>query len=226
MSGMFERKNLAKCKRICLRLKELRESKNVSLTEMHRKTNISKKHLEALEACNFKALPTGDIYHKNFIKRYLGALGVNASPYIRQLEEEEISFKKKKERTHPKKSIHSSRFGNVPAMVRIGTIVAILLVIAAYLGFQVKRIVDPPKLILVAPVNGLVSNETNIVVQGQTEEEARVSINGTEIMNNERGQFQESVDLAPGLNTITITAEKKHGKTTSETRFVVLKVDE
>jgi hypothetical protein len=42
-------------------------------------------------------------------------------------------------------------------------------------------------------------------------------------MVNEQGHFETKVDLTTGLNTITILATKKHGKTTAITRHIVVK---
>ena len=190
---------------------------------MEKKTNISRKHLQALESCTFSELPDGSIYHKNYLKRYLEALDVDAAAYIKQFEEEELRYMKQPKTSHPRKHIHHLHFGNLPGLIRYAGVAVVILIIAGYLGYQIKHIVDPPKMTVLSPQNGLISDQSSVTVQGKTEKEVRVSINGTEIMNNEEGIFEQSIDLTPGLNTITITAEKKHGKTTVETRHVVLK---
>jgi ribosomal 50S subunit-recycling heat shock protein len=63
-------------------------------------------------------------------------------------------------------------------------------------------------------------------VQGETEPEAQITINGQETKNSEKGQFKEEISLAEGVNTITFVVKKKHGKTTTETRHVVYKAKE
>ena len=92
-----------------------------------------------------------------------------------------------------------------------------------YLGLQVNNILQPPKLNLYSPQNGYVSDEASVDVQGQTENGVKILINGTDVAVHEDGGFVEVVDLTPGLNTITVTAEKKHGKSVTEVRHVVLK---
>ena len=74
-----------------------------------------------------------------------------------------------------------------------------------------------------SPQNGYITNANPLVVRGETEPEVYISINGEEIVHYEAGQFETSIYLAPGVNTITISATKKHGKTTTETRHVILK---
>lgn len=219
----FQKKSLTPAKRICFRLKDVREGKGVSVEALAEQTKIDKKYLEALEACDFDALPSGAVYQKNFVKRYLEALAIDPAPFLEQFIEEEIRYMRAKENAHPKKHIAQVWLGNIPSLVRYALVAAVVLVIIGYLAIQVKNIIEPPTLVLLSPENGSVSNQSVVTVQGATETEARVSINGKDIMNNEEGKFDEMVTLRPGLNVITVTAEKKHGKKTTETRYVVLK---
>jgi len=53
-----------------------------------------------------------------------------------------------------------------------------------------------------------------------------VSVNGKDVGTNEKGVFEAQIDLSVGVNTLTIEAKKKHGKTTQEVRHVVLKASE
>lgn len=224
-AALFKKKELEPCKRVCLRLKQLREEHMVSLAEMAARTNISRQHLEAIETCDFKKLPDGVIYHKNFVRRYLEALGIDPAPYITQFQEEETQ-----NIPHPKKGtprrISFLQFGNLPATIRLCAIAVVMLIFVGYLGYQVKRIVEPPALTLVSPQNGMVSDQQSILVQGTTEQEALITINGEAIQNSEHGTFEQLIDLSPGLNTITIVAQKKHGKTTQETRYIVLRANQ
>ena len=69
----------------------------------------------------------------------------------------------------------------------------------------------------------MVTDDFSLVVQGKTDKEVAVTINGIVVPPNTSGQFNERVDLAPGMNTITVTAKRKHGKTTTEIRHVILR---
>lgn len=216
----FKKKTLTVTKRICLLLKEAREAKGLSLEDMVGKTKISKQHLKALEECRFRDLPTAVVYQKNFVRAYVEALDLNPAPFLSQyLEEEKVKFKIK----HPHRMIRQKWFGNLPSLLRFGAVILVMLVVGVYLGFQIKRIIEPPKLILYSPPEGYIAEVPSVLVQGETDREVRVYLNGQEIKNNEQGQFKELIDLSLGVNTIVITVEKKHGKKTSETRHVVLK---
>lgn len=217
----FKKKTIEPTKRVCLRLKEAREQKGISLDRISARTKIDKRYLHALEECRFEDLPEAVIYQKNFIKRYLETIGVNPAPYIAQFLMEERPDKPTV--VHPKKNIRRLRFHNIPLFVRYAIMASIIFGFFGYIAFQVANILEPPQLIIHAPQNGLVTGRTSIDITGQTNPEVRVTVNGKEIMNNDRGEFEETIDLSPGINELMVSAEKKHGKTTVEARYVILK---
>lgn len=220
MTGVFTKKELTPPQRVCFRLKEAREEKNIGLEEMEKKTLISKKYLQALEECRFRDIPYPAVYQKNFVKKYVEALGLEPEPFMKQyLIEESVKEKKQK----PNKDIARSRWCFLPTVLRFGGLFLLALIFISYLGWQVKRIVEPPRLVIYSPAEGMITDERNIFVQGETEKESVVLLNGREIKNGENGQFKEEVSLSAGVNTLEIVVQKKHGKTTTETRHVVFK---
>lgn len=223
---MFQKKELTTTPRVCLRLKSVRDAKQLTLDQLSRKTNIAVMHLKAIEACDFDALPEGDIYRKHFVRRYAEALGVDADSYLSQFVEEERQVPPSQQEIRERRREMKTLLSNVPATLRRCAAAVAVLVFVSYLGFQVKRIVQPPQLTLLSPVDGMVSQAEEVVVKGATEREARVTVNGEEIQNSEEGTFEQSIVLTPGLNTITVTAQKKHGKQIEETRYIVLRNDQ
>lgn len=219
-SASFIKKNLTPSERVCFRLRALRQEKNVGLEEMEKKTLISKKYLQALEECRFRDIPYSAVYQKNFVKKYVEALGLEPEPFMRQyLIEESVREKKLK----PNKDIAKSRWCFLPTVLRFGALFLLALIFIGYLGWQVKRIVEPPRLVIYSPIEGMITEEQNIFVQGETEKESVVLLNGREIKNGENGQFKEEISLSAGVNTLEIVVKKKHGKTTMEVRHVVYK---
>jgi len=224
-ASLFTKKDLIPPSRVCLRLKEAREQKNVSLDELERKTMISKKYLQALEDCRFKDIPYPAVYQKNFLKKYVEALGLESYSFIKQYLVEE-SVKEKKFVKKPNNNKLQSRWYLLPIILRYGVLVLLALICIGYLGWQVRRIVQPPQLTIFSPQEGYVTTKNILLISGETEREAHVSINGQDIKNSELGQFKQEIVLADGVNTISIIAQKKHGKTTTETRHVVYKAKE
>lgn len=220
---VFDIKLLSAPKRVCFRLKEMREAKHLSLAELSARTRVSQKYLEALEACDFRSIPFAVVYKKNILKRYAEALGADAAEMVRQFEEEEMVHEPAP--APPGKNSTAGRLQNIPMLVRGLFLVGMLAIMIGYLGLQVKHIIDPPALQVFSPHDGFVTTEQTVVVQGRAEREVRISINGRSIGATDDGQFKEVLDLSPGMNAITIAAEKKHGKTTTATRYVILKTN-
>ncbi|MBT4120884.1 MAG: hypothetical protein HOA57_01430 [Candidatus Magasanikbacteria bacterium] len=222
--SVFKKKKLNPPKRVCLRLKEARESCGFSLERLSKKTKISKDFLQALEECRFQDLPKAEIYQKNFVKSYLEALSIDPGPYLQQYLSEESD--KKKKMVHPNKEVKRNYLHDLPAFLRYGFVIIFLLSLFFYLGMQVKNIVEPPRLEVYSPPQGFITNEMSMVLNGETDKEVSVSLNGKDIGTDEEGNFEEVIDLSPGVNTLTIEARKKHGKTTREVRHVTLKIED
>lgn len=219
MEAAFTKKQLAHVDRVCYRLKGARESAGMTIEELVKKTKMQRHHVEALESCCFERLPGGDIYRRQFIKSYLKAIDVNPTTFLFQYNSEEAEEKPAMHPTVAKRH----QFQNLPAYLRLGSMVITAFLIIGYLGWQIKYIIEPPDMVLTNPPNGFVTTDSALVVHGETNKEVFIAINGKDVPNNGSGQFQERLDLAPGVNTITISAKRKYGKSTTIIRQVVFK---
>ncbi len=219
---LFSKKKIETSKRVCIRLKEAREAAGLTLDEVVEKTKIQKQYLRALEACEFDKLPMSGVYQRHFIKRYLRALGRKPESFLPQFVQEEQPTQTP-DCQHPHFFVRARNLHNLPLVVRSACLIALVAILIGYLGLQIKHIVEPPKLVLQSPLDGFITDDIAIMVQGETEKETTISINGKEISNNGTGQFQEQIDLQPGINTLIISAKKKYGKTTTMTRHVILR---
>jgi DnaJ-class molecular chaperone len=78
-------------------IKMLRTSKEISLEEIYRKTNIPKKTLEDIEEENFEELPAF-VYLKGFLKNYAKILGIDetrmVNGYVKRYREWKNTFQK------------------------------------------------------------------------------------------------------------------------------------
>ncbi|KKW42810.1 MAG: Transcriptional regulator [Candidatus Magasanikbacteria bacterium GW2011_GWA2_56_11] len=218
----FTKKSLTSPYRVCLRLKQAREERGVSLEAIAEKTKINKCYLAALEECRFDDLKLPPLYQKNFVKKYVSALGLDPEPYVTQFFIEELDLSDRSD-CHPKKTPRLSSLSNLPRLLRAGAVGLITLVLVLYLGLQVKNTLEPPRLALSSPLNGFIAHKNSIAIIGATDPEVKVSINGQQIKSDETGRFNESVTLNPGINTIVVSAEKKHGQITEETRHIIYK---
>lgn len=221
MTSLFQKKEITPPKRVCLCLKEARERKGISLEEMSLRTRMSKSQLAALEDCRFQDLPFAPVYQKHLIKAYMASLGMDAAGFVAQFDTEEAPVKK-----HLPLAIRTpsfSRFLSLPLVLRVGAVICITIGCITYLGFQVKGILEPPELTIYSPQQGYILNTPNLRVTGKTDPEVRVLINGTKVMQGESGDFSANLNLTTGVNTIVISAQRKHGKITTATRHVVVR---
>jgi len=196
-------------------LKKLREEKGMSLSELENITHIPKKYLLAIEEHQTKNLPPAKAYRLAYIRGYAKALDINFEQ-LKQILDEKLVHKK----CVFEKIQSPSNFSFYFLWRNLG-LVAIILAFCGYIAWQVKGIIEPPKLSIFNPVEGFVSALPSLPIQGETAKETRLTINGQDIMINEQGIFKSNIDLFKGVNTITITAINKHGKSTTEVRHVI-----
>jgi len=216
----FQKKKLDHPQRVCLCLKETRQSAGLSLEVLSEQTKISKKYLLALEDCRFEEIPYGPTYQKHFLRRYAEALELPAETIVEQFLTEE-------DQREPNQSkpptVGERRFRNLPGILKNVGIAVVAIAAMSYLGWQIRSMITPPELLVFSPADGYVTESPIIKIHGQTSSIARVYLNGQELPTNGGGRFEQELTLSPGINTITLSAKKRHGKTTELTRHVIVK---
>lgn len=219
----FKKKNVVPLDRVCFRLKALRENAGVSLEELAEKTKINRPYLEALEECNFSRLNVSPMYLKNFVKKYVQALGGDSRPYLDQLADQELGTPEKTRVAGPTHQKYSFHMSDIPGAIRFGVLGLVVVGLFSYLGLHVNNILKPPQLLVANPTDGYISKENSIMISGSSEPETKIMVNDVVIKNDQVGNFSETITLTPGINTLTIKAENKHGRITKDTRHVIYK---
>jgi cytoskeletal protein RodZ len=182
---------------------------------------VPAKYIEALEKNHFSDLPKAKVFRQNYVREYAKFLHLDEEEALEQFTKE--NGYKGLEIVHPKQSVRNAPLFSISILARNLLIACFILLFAGYLAWQVKRVLEPPRLIVYNPAEGITMTERTVNVQGETEKECKLAINGQEIMPDEKGRFNLQVDLSDGLNTIVITATKKHGKVSTVTRHIVVK---
>lgn len=221
MVAVFCVKNLESQMRVGERLKKSREAKELTLDDVYKKTRIPLKYLEAIESGNFKALPPAKAHRLAYIREYVEALNLNPASFLYQFSQEADLTNYIP--TIPHRGLKLWAFNSLSNIFKNATVAILLVGFLGYLTWQVNGILQPPKLTVFTPADGYISSKLMALVQGETEKEVRLTVNGKDIMPNNNGRFEIPVDLSNGVNTITISAIKKHGKITTVTRHVIVK---
>ena len=96
-------------------------------------------------------------------------------------------------------------------VIVIGTVIGIV----NYLGNRGTS--NAPDLLITTPADQEVVEGDNVLIEGNTDEDATVKINGSEVeVDNETGRFSKEITLNEGENSIGVIAEK-NGKRSEAT---------
>lgn len=215
----FSAKKLAPPLRLGEKLRKSREEQGLNAEAFSLQVGIPKEHLFSLEQNNFTQLPRARVFRVAYLRSYSSALNLKQDLILKQFAEEggwdDIKFE------HPAESYRNTRLRTLSVLIRNVFIGAFIIIFVGYLIWQVRGILTPPKLQVFSPLEGAIIKAQNVVVQGETERESRLTINDQEVRPNEQGRFESPVDLSNGINIITISAVKKHGKSTTITRHII-----
>lgn len=201
-------------------LKESRLQKGLTLATVEQATKIREKFLRAIEADEFSSLPSIS-YAKGFIRNYASYLGISQDVIM--------AFFRRQTHESPKSTLLPKGVAdplNKPLLRLtpgrfLGLVVSgLVLVFLAYFLTQYIQIGQTPKLVLSAPQNQQIIAQSRVVVEGTTDNDATVTINGVSVIIRDDGRFYDQVPLTPGVNKLIITATSKFGKTKTEVREV------
>ena len=210
---------------IALELKKARIDKNLSLEKAAKKTNINKKYLLALEEGEFDKLPTG-IYQKNFLREYARFLGLNAKELLNIFDQELRSRDCAQAKPFARKAPQARFFITLPKIIRRAIIITIISICLIYLAYYISNITAPPQLTIIYPEENLSTSQSTLMVSGQTEAETNILINEEEVLPDPNGFFSLEISLKPGLNTVTIIAQKKYGQENIVERIILMNSEE
>ncbi|MFH0819007.1 MAG: helix-turn-helix domain-containing protein [Patescibacteria group bacterium] len=205
----FSQKKILSSQTLGDKLKRARRESGLSLQEIGARLKINYQYLNCLENGQYNNLPS-EVYIKNYLKKYSTFLQVSWKVVEKMYEQEMIIYKSKQNK------IISSKFSQkalvIPSIVYALLIGFVFLVVVLYLMFEISNFIQPPFLEVRNVSDQMIVRERNIQIAGKADVDAQVYINGEEIITDENGNWQEDISLQIGLNTIMITAKKKHSK--------------
>ncbi len=203
--------------------KETREEKVYSLEEVEKATKIRKELLVALESDDYSKLPPAT-FVQGFIKNYAKFLGLDCEKMLAVFRR---GFSDKKHApyvmdafAHP---VQNSRFKLAPGQVLGGMIVLLVLTFFGYLWVQYHQFVGAPALTISSPADQLTADEPTITLKGQTDPDAKITVNGQDVAVDASGNFQEDITLSAPVNKLTITSISHFGQQATQERTVYLK---
>ncbi|MEI6222040.1 MAG: helix-turn-helix domain-containing protein [bacterium] len=205
---------------ISKRLREERERVGISLDEIARYTKIPIKYLHALENDQFHTLPSS-AHAKAYLGKYIDLLGLPRKQLLALYKAEQYEF----EAVVPHTPI--SVFKKISKNTIVFTTSQGVIIIAAFLSFlllfyiyaQLHTLLASPTLILTSPAEGENITEPFVTVEGKTESDSILFINGQKIDVESSGDFREKIALSnEHSQQIIVTAENKISKAKTEIR--------
>lgn len=228
MTSVFRKKPIVSAQTLGDRLRELREERGATVEDVVAATEVPVKYLEAIETGRYADFP-GEVYLESYLKRYAKFLELNEETILRRYADERRAFRtlpSAKRAPGPAVRPTERQLVIEPKLLRRAAILLMILGVLVYLGLEVRRVTNSPKLIIDQPPEGLTVSEERLTIKGNTDRETRVLLNGSEISVDRNGNFEEAIDLRPGLNTLRLTAVKKNGKERTVSRSVSYKAPE
>lgn len=213
---MFKKsKILSETESLAGELSRIREDKGLKLEDISKKLNINVKYLRAIEAGQYNQLPAG-VYSHNFLREYVLFLGIKkelADKVVLRIKNQDSDpERKKKKDIFSQQVIGGGKFIIMPKIVKAAILAIVVLSFFIYIGFYLKNIMSPPTLEIIKPADNQTVAGDYVDIIGLTEPEARVTVNGEQVLSDERGVFAKKVDLKKGVNVIVITAKKRYGR--------------
>ncbi|HRY22267.1 MAG TPA: helix-turn-helix domain-containing protein [Candidatus Dojkabacteria bacterium] len=209
-------------------LKNKRELLKKSLERVSADTKIQKRFLGYIEENKFEYFDS-EVFLTGFIKIYANYLDLDTDKVL-ALYRRSNPNKTPRENTNKKEDLKPSKKLKKKATLEPKLLITILLgifllTIFAYIGFQIYKFQRPPSLEIISPVPDSIIQTEKISVEGQTDSESIIEVNGTAVETNEQGEFTYEVTLKEGLNTITIKARKNNALEKIETINVTYTID-
>lgn len=206
-------------------LRQAREESGLSLASVSARTKIPERFIVQFETDG--RATQEDVYSKIYLKAYAKFLGFDTTTLVDLYKKEQARTAPAPERRaapkkHPAANLPTSAMVVTPKVIHAVLLGLVVLGLAAYFAFEVKKIIAPPDISLAAPQDGLVTTERSLVIEGRTEREVALRINGKAVSPDANGNFRDMLDLQEGLNLITVVGAKKHSKEMTVTRRIIV----
>lgn len=215
----FKGKLLSQEERLGDVLRAYRIRRGFSIKDIATRLGLAAHFIDWVESGKYHKLP-GEVYAKNFVKRYAQLVGISAVVALEQYaKERSLQCTVKDSKKNFKKRLTAWWH---PVILTRGVAALALVAVIGYIGLQARNIFSSPPLIIESPLDGLVSKDASVQMTGYSLSETKIQVNGREMITDTTGKFTETLDLSPGMNTFTIVAIKKHGAKTTLVRNILL----
>ncbi|MBI3984029.1 helix-turn-helix domain-containing protein [Candidatus Microgenomates bacterium] len=187
-----------------------RRELGLSMAQMAAETKIQVRWLKALEQGDYQAL-AHTVHTVGFVRRYAKTLGLSGQTAVAKylLERGPLPGQPRQiKRQRVQRSLIGSR------LLLWSGLGIVIVAVVAYLFWQLSVLARPPQLSIASPQENQLLTQLATELDGQTTTGAEVLVNGQTVYVDEQGRFTTSLNLATGINVITVEARNSRGQTT------------
>jgi transcriptional regulator with XRE-family HTH domain len=192
-------------------LKNARKGLDLSLKDAAKQTGIRLAYLEALENGELNKLPAG-VYGKNYLREYALLLHIDPKPLLESFDQEANAKNDTKDKMFIERARHTQFFLAIPKIFKFLVVLFSVSLLVMYLVFYLRNLTEAPYLEIINPPGDITISSTSIMIVGKSEIETEIRINDEIVLSNELGEFELEIFLKKGLNTITISSQKKYSQ--------------
>lgn len=202
-------------------LKEKRLEKKLDFPEVEKIIKVRARYLEAIEKNEFNLIPGGATVTKGFIKNYAEFLGLSSFDLLAIFRRDFIEGKRGE--IIPRgylEPLGKAEFFWTPKLTAVFGLLILILILGGYLVYQYFLFLGAPPLKIIFPSEREIVSQPFVEVQGKTDPDATLFINGEIKTVFVDGSFKEVVILSEGKNEIIVEAISRRNKKTRITRKV------
>lgn len=207
-------------------LRVKREALGMTIEDIAREARIASRYVEALETGAYGAFPA-KVYAQGAVRRLARIFGGDPQELLVALEREWAGEAAEGTRSiyyngQGKKTWSSRSFFLTPRRVWGIAGGAILAALIGFWGARLFVFASPPALAIESPADRSRISRPTVAVKGFTEKESGLTVNGREVTIDERGGFDEEIELQLGVNRLQFVSESRFGKMSEEVRYVLV----
>ncbi len=192
-------------------LRDARQERGETIDAVERATSVSKKYISALECNELEKLPEA-VYARKFVKALAGYYGLEPDASAEILLREMAAGAGALTNKHPVNFVAGRSLVSYPLLFKSSVIGVIFAGILGYFTYSVRSILKPPKITLYSPRDAQVFPSGRVVIEGSTEREVDLAVNGELIPIEADGSFKDVLNLPTGVSTLRLVARKKHSR--------------
>lgn len=202
-------------------LLELRMKAGLSLKEAANLSKVSEGAIRSLEEERWQEIED-PLYFEHVFRTYLALFSIQQNYYLEKYRTalNITSRERSTQELLPRECVRRSDFTVWSRVIAVATLFFFSALIAGYVFYQVRAVTAPPSLSVDAPKEGERLALPVATIQGKTEPDATVSINGRPAIVEADGTFRLTIDIPSGPTVLVIDAKKRRGKMAEEIRHV------